>query len=116
MQYVLLIYSNEEEEYAMTPEEQGPYLEAYGALSASLKSRGEMLGGEALQHTNTATAVRVREGKVLTTDGPFAETREALGGFYLVEAENLDRAIEIASQIPTAKHGTVEVRPIMRYE
>lgn len=115
MQYLLLIYSNEEEENAMSPEDRGPYMAGYATLSKSLHESGEMRGGQALLGTHTATSVRVREGKVLTTDGPFAETREALGGFYMIEAESLDRAIEVASQIPTAAHGTIEVRPIKQY-
>ncbi|MGB5811587.1 MAG: YciI family protein, partial [Polyangiales bacterium] len=81
-----------------------------------IRASGEFVVADALQPTTTATSVRVREGKTLTTDGPFAETKEQLGGFYLVEAEDLDRAIAIAARIPSARVGTIEVRPIWIYE
>lgn len=113
MQYLLLIYQNEAElgALAQTPAMAG-FMEGYKTFTAGIVQSGEFIGGEALDDTGSATSVRVREGKVIVTDGPFAETREALGGYYLVEAKDLDRAIEIAGKIPTAQYGTIEVRPI----
>jgi hypothetical protein len=87
----------------------------YGTFTQSIIQSGHFKAGDGLQPSTTATTVRVREGKILTTDGPFAETREQLGGYYLVEARDLDAAIEIAARIPGAKNGSVEVRPIMIY-
>jgi len=84
----------------------------YMAFTDDIRKSGHMLGGEALHPTNAATTVRVRNGKVSTTDGPFAETKEQLGGFYLVEAKDLNDAIQVASRIPGAKYGSIEVRPI----
>ena len=85
----------------------------YGALTESITKSGHYIGGDPLNPTNTATTVRVRKGKTQTTHGPFAETREQLGGYYKVEAKNLDEAIAIAARIPGAKYGSIEVRPIM---
>ena len=85
----------------------------YMAYTDDIRKSGHWLGGEALQPTQTATTIRVREGKVSTTDGPFAETKEQLGGFYMVEAKDLNDAIQVASRIPGAKHGSIEVRPVM---
>ena len=85
----------------------------YGKLTEDLKKSGQLRAGDALQPTTTATTVRVRDGKRLTTDGPFAETKEQLGGYYLVEAKDLDEAIAIAARIPGARHGSIEVRPVM---
>jgi hypothetical protein len=87
----------------------------YGAFTQSIIQSGAFKAGDALQPTSTATTVRVRDGKTLTTDGPFAETREQLGGYYLVEARDLDAALEIAARIPGAKVGSIEVRPILVY-
>jgi hypothetical protein len=87
----------------------------YGTFTQSIIQSGHFKAGDGLQPSTTATTVRVREGKVLTTDGPFAETREQLGGYYLVEAKDLDAAIAIAARIPGARNGSVEVRPIMIY-
>ncbi len=111
MQYALLIYTEEPTE-PVPDEVMAAEMEAYNAFSKHVTDRGAMRGGEALQPTATATTVRVRDGKTVTTDGPFAETKEALGGFYLVEAADLDEAIEYAAMIPGAKHGSIEVRPI----
>ncbi len=113
MQYLLLIYDNEEIASQMSPKEMEADMKAYFALNAKMREKGLTFSGEALEPVATATSVRVRDGKRATTDGPFAETAEQLGGFYLIEAENLDEAIDWASQIPAAKTGTVEVRPIM---
>jgi hypothetical protein len=110
MQYFLLIYENEKRfAEGYDPAELKEYFAFGEAHSAAIK------GGNALQPTTTATTVRIRDGKRLTTDGPFAETKEQLGGFYLIEANNLDDAIEIASKIPGARFGSIEVRPIMTF-
>ena len=112
MRYMLLIYDDEAAWDAVPEEEKGPIFGEYMALSADLKAKGKHLAGDPLQPTSTATTVRVREGKTLTTDGPFAETKEQLGGYYLVEAADLDEAIALAARIPGARYGSVEVRPI----
>ena len=89
---------------------------AYFAFTQGVRESGHMQAGEALQSTATATTVRVRDGQTMTTDGPFAETKEQLGGFYLVECSDLDEAIGIAAKIPGAAHGSIEVRPLMEFE
>src|SRR5262249_15700766 len=101
---------------AMSPEEGQKIFQEYGAFTQGLIQSGKHKAGDALQPTRTATTVRVRGGKVMTTDGPFAETKEQLGGVYLIEAENLDEAIRIAAKIPSARLGSIEVRPIMKSE
>lgn len=116
MRYLLLIYGNEAQATNATPEEQEAEFNAYNTFGEMVQQRGALIAGEALQPTSSATTVRVRGGKVVTTDGPFAETKEQLGGFYMIKAKNLDEAIEIAGQIPGAKYGSVEVRPIMEFE
>ena len=108
MQYLLLIYTNEAENQMGNGDEHA----AYGAFTQDIIQKGHFKAGDALQPTSTATTVRVRNGKTLTTDGPFAETREQLAGYYLVEATDLDEATAIAARIPGAKRGSVEVRPI----
>src|SRR6202008_5170776 len=115
MQYLLMIYQNEAE-YAKNPEAlNGKMLAEYGAFTQSIIQSGNFKAGDRLQDTHTATTVRVRDGKTLTTDGPFAETREQLGGYYLIEAKNLDEAIALAARGPSARSGSIEVRPIMIY-
>jgi hypothetical protein len=116
MQYLLLIYEDEKHGASMSQAEQGQLYNDYMAFTNGIKESGHFKAGEALQPVSTATSVRVREGKTLTTDGPFAETREQLGGFYLVEAKDLDEAIAIAAKIPSAKNGTIEVRPLMVFD
>ena len=117
MQYLLLIYRNEAEHGKMDAAERASKMTAeYGAFTQSIIQSGHFKAGDGLQPTTTATTVRVRDGKMLTTDGPFAETREQLGGYYLVEAKDLDTALGIAARIPGAKAGSIEVRPIMVYE
>ena len=116
MQYLLMIYRNEAELGAMTPADRQKMTAEYGAFTQSIIQSGNFKAGDALQPTTTATTVRVRDGKTLTTDGPFAETREQLGGYYLVEAKDLDAALGIAARIPGAKTGSIEVRPIMVYD
>jgi hypothetical protein len=113
MQYALLIYASEQEWASQTEEESQAQFQEYMAFTKDIVDRGLYKGGEALQPTATATTVRVRDGETLTTDGPFAETKEQLGGFYLVEAKDLDEAIEIAARIPDVRRGSIEVRPIM---
>ncbi len=115
MQYLLLIYENEAKREARVGEEQAAYMAGYHQFTKDIIAAGAFRAGDALHPTSTATSVRVRDGETLVTDGPFAETREQLGGYYLVEAEDLDQAIDIARRIPTASCGTIEVRPIMDY-
>ena len=112
MKYILLIYGNEVENAKRTQEQTGALLKDFGAFTESIQRGGSYLGGDRLQATTAATTVRVREGKTLTTDGPFAETKEQLGGYYLIEAKDLDEAIAIAARVPAARYGSVEVRPI----
>ena len=112
MQYVLLIYENEQNWANLSEAERNAMYQEYGELSQSLAKSGRYKAGEELKPTATATTVRVRNGKVQATDGPFAETREQLGGFYLVEAKDLDDAIAVAARIPSVRNGCVEVRPI----
>jgi len=111
---MLLLYGSES--YTQTPQEFQAEIAEYGVFSAEATQRGIMLGGEALQPTATATIVSVRDGKTITTDGPFAETHEQLGGYYLLDCKNLDEAIEMAAKIPAAKNGKVEIRPLMVWE
>ncbi|MBZ4398988.1 YciI family protein [Myxococcus sp. MISCRS1] len=115
MKYLLMLFENEKAWDALPQEEAQKVLEEYAAFSESIEKSGNNIAGEALQPTSTATTVRVRDGKRLTTDGPFAETREQLGGFFLVEAKDLDEAIALASRIPAARSGCVEIRPVMDY-
>src|SRR5450631_2857741 len=112
MQYLLMIYQNEAE-YAKIDAATGQkMMEEYGVFTQGIIQSGNFKGGDRLQPTTTATTVRVRDGKTLTTDGPFAETREQLGGYYLIEAKDLDAALAIAARIPGARVGSIEVRPI----
>jgi hypothetical protein len=108
---MLLIYGDQSRE--LSDEERGQIFQAYGAFTEDLKRSGKMIAGDALQPADTATTVRVQNDETLTTDGPFAETKEQLGGYYLIEADSLDEAIEWAAKIPGARHGSIEVRPIM---
>jgi hypothetical protein len=115
MQYILLIYANEAEVKARPPEETQRINGEYMTFTASIKQSGHMRAGEPLEPSSTATVVRVKSGKTVRTDGPFAETREQLGGFYIVEAKDLDEAVGLAARIPSAKTGAIEVRPIMKF-
>jgi len=115
MRYLLLIYANEADATPMTPAEQEAEMGAYYAFGNEMQNASIPYSGEALLPTTTATTVRVRNGKTVTTDGPFAETKEQLGGYYLVECANLDAAIEWAAKIPGAAKGSIEVRPIMEF-
>ena len=114
MQYLVLIYSEEPAE-APDPAQIGAVMEEYNAYTKMLRDTGHYVSGEALQPTSTATTVRIRDGRTLTTDGPFAETKEALGGFYLIEAKDLDEALALGADCPGAKWGSIEVRPIVDF-
>ena len=115
MRYALLIYHNEAVSAKKNQQEQQALMQDYGAFTGWLTQTGANLGGEALHPTNAATTVRVRNGKTVNTDGPFAETKEQLGGFYLIKADNLDEAIKVAARIPDAKDGSIEIRPIWEF-
>jgi hypothetical protein len=112
MQYILLIYDNEKNQ--LPPDEVGKMIQEYGVFTQGIIKSGNFKAADRLQPASTATTVRVRDGKTLTVDGPFAETKEQLGGFYMIEAENLDQAVAIAARVPSARSGSIEVRPIMK--
>jgi hypothetical protein len=112
MQYLLMIYASEPQEAAMDPALLGARMAEYTEFTKSIIQAGQFKAGDRLKPTSMASTVRVRNGKVVVTDGPFAETREQLGGYYLVEAKNLDEALGLAARIPSAKDGSIEVRPI----
>jgi len=116
MRYALLIYASEQDWASQSEEQAQAQAQDYMAFTKDIVDRGIMRSGEALQPTATATTVRVRNGETLSTDGPFAETKEQLGGFYVVEAKDLDEAIEIAVRIPDVRGGSIEVRPIMEMD
>jgi hypothetical protein len=113
MQYVLLIYNSEANTRSASEAERNAMFKEYREFTADIIKSGNMKAGDALQPSSTATTVRVREGKTLTTDGPYAETKEQLGGYYLVEARDLDEATRLAARIPGARTGSIEVRPVM---
>jgi hypothetical protein len=113
MRYVLLIYSSEKEWAAVPHDQQHAIYQEYEKYAQELEERGVMRGGDQLADTPAATTVRVREGEQLVIDGPFAETKEQLGGYFVVEVDDLDTAIELAGRLPGARHGSVEVRPII---
>jgi hypothetical protein len=110
MQYMLMIYYESTDD-PPTEDERAATRAAYDKLNADLQARGILRGGAELQPADTATSVRVRDGHAMLTDGPFAETKEQLGGYYLIECETLDEALEVAKAIPGARYGTIEVRP-----
>lgn len=112
MRYLMLICTDESADTAMSPEESSARFAEYGAFMEEMNRRGVFQGGERLRPTTDATTVRVRDGEVLTSDGPFAETKEQMGGYFAVDCKDLDEAIEIASKIPGARTGSIEVRPI----
>lgn len=116
MQYLLMIYRSEAGLGQMSPDERQKMSADYGAFTQSIVQSGHFKAGDGLQPSTTATTVRVRDGKIMTTDGPFAETREQLGGYYLIEAKDLDTAIGIAARIPGALTGSIEIRPVMIYK
>ena len=112
MKYLCLIYDDEKKMATMSKTEGDAIMGEYFAFTDGIKKSGHYVSGEALQPVQTATSVRVRDGKVSTTDGPFAETKEQLGGYYLITARDLNDAIQVASKIPSARLGTIEVRPM----
>jgi hypothetical protein len=114
MEYLLLIYDQEIDWAAMAESDKGKMMQEYQAFTTAIRESGQYKGGNPLQPVSTATTVRVREGKTMTTDGPFAETREQLGGYYLVDAKDLDEAIALAARIPGARMGSIEIRPILK--
>jgi hypothetical protein len=115
MQYLLLIYDPEKAWETMPEAERNKLLGEYMTFTDDIKKSGHHKAGEALQPVHTATTLRVRDGKTAVTDGPFAETREQLGGYYLIEAKDLDEATKIAARIPSARIGCIEIRPIMTF-
>jgi hypothetical protein len=116
MKYLALIYENEKSWESVPQDQANAVMGEYFAFTDSHRKNGKVLAGEALEPTHTATTVRVRNGKISTTDGPFAETKEQLGGFYLLDAKDLNEAIQVAAKIPGAKTGSVEVRPVVNFE
>lgn len=116
MKYLALIYSAAGTGPEYGTEEFGPFMAAYQKATKTFHDDDVWLAGEALQPVQTATSIRIRDGKTELTDGPFAETKEQLGGFYMFECADLDEAIKYAKMIPTAEHGTIEVRPIMTFD
>ena len=114
MQYLLMIYSAEESGPQPGDAEYSDYMNAFFDFTRRTQEAGVFIAGEPLEKVSTATTVRVRDGKAEISDGPFAETKEVLGGYYLLDCENLDQAPEYAAHIPTASHGSIEVRPIMQ--
>ena len=113
MQYLLLIHDDEQSWPSLSEEEQRAVIEEYLALSAELRERGAYVGANRLAPTSTASTVRVRDGQEVVTDGPFAETKEQLGGFFLIEVDSVAEAQSWAAKVPVARHGSVEVRPIV---
>jgi hypothetical protein len=112
MKYLCLIYDDEKIYTGMSKAEIDAFMGEYDTFTVDIKKSGHYLGGEALKPVSTATTVRIRNGKTSTTDGPFAETKEQLGGYYMIEAKDLNEALQIAAKIPSARTGSVEVRPI----
>ena len=113
MRYVLLIYGSEAAAAGMTQEEHAALMQGHASFAQEALQRGLLTGGAPLQQTSTATTVRVRNGKTLITDGPFAETKEQLAGIYILNCKDLDEALEMAARIPDAVYGSIEVRPVM---
>jgi hypothetical protein len=116
MHYLCLIYGDEQAFNGATDEERNAVMGDYMVFTESIEKSGNMVAGNALQPTATATTVRVRNGETLVTDGPFAETKEQLGGYYLIDAKDADEAISIAARIPGARHGSIEVRPVVVFD
>ena len=116
MKYMLLIYGDPTKEPKPNTAEFGEMMAGYQAASKKMQADDVMLAGDGLQEVDTATSLRIKSGKVETMDGPFAETREYLGGYYLIDVENLDKALEYAALIPHANYGMIEVRPVMVYD
>ena len=115
MRYLCLIYENEKSWETIPAAESEAIMNEYFQFTDDIRKKGKYIAGEALQPTASSTTVRVRNGKVSTTDGPFAETKEQLGGFYLIEATDLNDAIQVASRIPSARLGSIEIRPVVDF-
>jgi hypothetical protein len=115
MRYLCLIYDDEKKWAEMAKEEADAMMGEYFTFTEGVRASGQYIAGEALQPVETATTVRVRNGRLSTTDGPFAETKEQLGGFYLIEARDLNDAIQVAAKIPSARIGSIEVRPVVDF-
>src|SRR5258708_7943789 len=115
MKYLCLVYQEEKQEANVPRDQIEQAKKDYWAFAEDIKKSGHYIGSNGLQHTDAATTVRMRNGKLSTTDGPYVETKEQLGGYYLINAKDLNDAVQVASRIPGAKHGTVEVRPIMEF-
>ena len=115
MKYLCLIYENEKNWETMPQSDAEAIMNEYFAFTEDIRKSGKYVAGEALQPTPTATTVRVRNGKISTTDGPFVETKEQLGGFYLIDAKDLNDAIQVAARIPSARLGSIEVRPVVDF-
>jgi hypothetical protein len=116
MKYAFTIYNDESQRENATPEQMAQISQAYGALTEEMQEKGVLVAGEGLYPTATATTVRVREGERSVSDGPFAETKEQLGGFYVLDVKDLDEAIEWAAKIPGAQSGSIEIRPVLVYD
>jgi hypothetical protein len=115
MRYLCLIYDEESIIEGMPKDESDAFMGEYFAFTEGIRESGQYIAGEALHPVSTATTVRIRNGKLSTTDGPFAETKEQLGGFYLIEAHDLNEAIQVAAKIPSARYGSIEVRPVVDF-
>jgi hypothetical protein len=115
MKYMLLIHTNPDAWAGLSPKEQEQLMGSYWAFTEKIKASGEFVAGEPLERPDTATTLRIRDGKRTTTDGPFVETKEYLAGFYLVDCADLDRALELAAEIPDAKFGVIDVRPVSEF-
>jgi hypothetical protein len=116
VRYICLIYNDEQARLALPQEERNETIAAYGRFTEEIRKSGNMVAGDALHPVATATTVRVRDGETLVTDGPFAETKEQLGGYYVIDAADADEAISIAARIPGAAYGSIEVRPVFSAE
>ena len=116
MQYMCLIYDEESHIHDMPADERKAFMGEYFTFTESIRQSGNFVAGDGLQPTATATTVRVREGETLVTDGPFAETKEQLGGYFLIEASHADEVLAIAARIPSARIGSIEIRPVMVYD
>ena len=115
MKYLCLIYDEEQKLGGMSQSESDAFMGEYSAFTDAIRESGHYLGGEALQSVQTATTLRVRNGRLSATDGPYAETKEQLGGFYLIEARDLNDAIQVAARIPSVRTGSIEVRPVVDF-
>jgi hypothetical protein len=115
MKYLCLIYDDEKKIATMSQAEGDQFMGEYFAFTDDIRKTGHLVVGEALQPVETATTLRLRQGKLSTTDGPFAETKEQLGGFYLVEAKDLNEALQVAARIPSVRTGSIEVRPVVDF-